>query len=495
MGTSRSKLVRMTSLVIGLAAWTIIVLWIADGAMPLLASFASHNSMTTALLSGAAILLALIGLGATLWRLSTHSLTAALKNARRRAQVILDRSHEAFVAMDAHGVITEWNDSAVRIFGWTRQDAVGKRMTELIIPAKEQKNGLAGYLSTEAKSMLNKRLEWSAVRRSGEEFPIEITIASTGIDGDISFSAFINDISEHKRKEEALRQSRLQLRMVADNMPALISYVDTDERFVFANRTFYDWFGRSPEDTPGCTIREFVGEDGYNQAKPYIERALKGEKVTFERTHIDLAGGVRYNEATYLPDIDDAGVVRGMYVMVLDITQRTLMEQKLYEQATHDALTGLPNRSELTSRLEQAVQRVNRSGQELAIMFLDIDGFKAVNDSLGHHSGDELLREFAMRLKSAVRKSDTVARWAGDEFIVALEKSTLSIDAVHAVARKIMKAMEQPIVCGRVSRVVSTSIGIAFFKRGQETADELISRADAAMYVAKRHGKNRYVFA
>jgi diguanylate cyclase (GGDEF)-like protein/PAS domain S-box-containing protein len=322
-----------------------------------------------------------------------------------------------------------------------------------------------------------------------------MTISATEHGGTQSFVAFLHDLSDRKRKEEDLRQSRLQLRMVADNMPALISYVDTQERFLFTNRTFYEWFGRSPEQVPGSTIRDFIGDDDYRKAKPYIDRALAGEKVTFERTHVDRLGRIRFNEATYLPDVDEHGAVRGMYVMVLDITQRTLMEQKLYEQATHDALTDLPNRSELTSRLEQAVQRVNRSGQELAIMFLDVDGFKAINDSLGHHAGDELLREFARRLKHSVRKSDTVARWAGDEFIVILEKSMLSIDAVHSVARKIMKAMEEPISCGSSERIVSTSIGIAFFKRGQESASELISRADTAMYVAKRNGKNQYVFA
>ncbi|HYD81128.1 MAG TPA: diguanylate cyclase [Paucimonas sp.] len=445
----------------------------------------------------AAILAALVGIGTAILRLQVYPLAASLRKAQRRLQVILDSANEAFVGMDRDGIITDWNENAVRIFGWTKEEAIGRPMAELIIPPslrETHERGKARYLSTGLSTVLNQRLELTALRRDGEEFPVEITIGMTGLDDNVAFSAFMHDISARQRREADLRQSRQQLRMVADNMPALISYVDVNQRFLFSNRTFYDWFDRSPEQIPDCTIKDFLGDDGYREALPYIERALGGEKVTFERTHVDRAGRVRHNEATYLPDFDDSGRVRGMYVMVLDITQRTLMEQKLYEQATHDALTGLPNRSELTSRLEQAVQRINRSGQELAIMFLDLDGFKSVNDTLGHHAGDELLREFAERLKSAVRKSDTVARWAGDEFIVILEKSTLSIDAVHAVARKIMKAMEQPFACGG-GRIVSTSIGIAFFKRGQESASEFISRADAAMYVAKRNGKNQYAFA
>jgi diguanylate cyclase len=487
MKTSRSKLVQTTSLVVGLAALVVFVLWTWYG-----------NAAATTTVSGFAVVIAPAGLGVFLLSLGAYLLAASLRKAQLRVQVVLDSSHDAFVAIDGNGIITDWNDSAVRIFGWSKEDAIGKSMADLIVPPTmrdRHEQGLARYLSTGQATILSQRLEFTAVRRSGEEFPIEITISSTGIEGGISFSAFIHDLSERKLKEEALRQSRQQLRMVADNMPALISYVDTREHFRFTNQTFYEWFGRSPDQVPDCTIRDFLGEDEYAKTKPFIERALKGEKVTFERTHIDRTGRLRYNEATYLPDVDEHGTVRGMYVMVLDITQRTLMEQKLYEQATHDALTDLPNRSELTSRLEQAVQRVNRSGQELAIMFLDIDGFKAINDTLGHHAGDELLREVAMRLKGAVRKSDTVARWAGDEFIIILEQSMLSIDAVHAVARKIMKAMEQPIMCGNVGRIVGTSIGIAFFKRGQESASEFISRADTAMYAAKRNGKNQYVFA
>jgi len=497
MEKSRSKLVQTTSVVVGAAAWAALVpLSCVAAALPTPSSTA--HDITIAAVSGIAVMLASIGIGAFAWRRHAALMAASLERAQRRMHIILDSAHEAFIAMNEAGSITDWNDSAVRMFGWTKEEAIGKPMAALIIPPSLREGhdrGMARYLSTKNPCILNRRVEMSALRRNGEEFPIEITISSTGLDDKLSFSAFIHDISTRKRKEEDLRQSRQQLRMVADNMPALISYADTSERFLFANRTFHDWFGRSPEETPGSTIRDFLGDDDYEQARPYIVRALKGEKVTFERTHVDRLGRLRHNEATYLPDMDENGVVRGMYVMVVDVTQRTLMEQKLYEQATHDTLTDLPNRSELTSRLEQAVQRVNRSGQELAIMFLDIDGFKGINDSFGHHSGDELLREFAMRLRDAVRKSDIVARWAGDEFIVVLEKSTLSIDAVHAVARKIMKAMEQPISCSKASKTVSTSIGIAFFKRGQETASEFISRADAAMYVAKRNGKNQYVFA
>lgn len=481
METHRSKLIIKTTLVIGLTALIVF-------------AFAAIKANTV--VSAGLLVPAIIVIGLLL--LQVHRLAVSLDMAQHRVKTMLDSAHDAFVAIDRHGVVTDWNESAVLIFGWTKEEAVGKRLAELIIPPafrEQHEHGLERYLSTGKSTILNRRIELTALRRNGEEFPIEITISVAELDDNISFAAFMHDLSFRKCKEEDLRQSRQQLRMVADNMPALISYVDTDERFRFTNRTFYEWFGRSPEQIPNCTVHDFLGEDEYHKAKPYIDRALNGEKVTFERTHIDRLGRVRYNEATYMPDIDEHGVVRGMYVMVLDITQRTLMERKLYEQATHDALTGLPNRSELTSRLEQAVQRVNRSGQELAIMFLDVDGFKNINDTLGHHAGDELLREFAMRLKGSVRKSDTVARWAGDEFIVILEQSTLSIDSVHAVARKIMNTMAQPIKCSNTSRVVSTSIGIAFFKRGQESASEFISRADTAMYTAKRNGKNQYVFA
>lgn len=175
-----------------------------------------------------------------------------------------------------------------------------------------------------------------------------------------------------------------------------------------------------------------------------------------------------------------------------DISDRKRVERQLHHQATHDTLTGLPNRAELLSRLEQAMNRTRRTQQSMALLFLDIDGFKQVNDTLGHEAGDQLLKAFGARLQQCVRKSDTVARLAGDEFTIVVENLTHKGDA-ETVTRKILDAMTQPFEVGSESRVITTSIGITVYEGVEKTVDELLSQADHAMYRAKHSGKNRFV--
>ena len=177
-----------------------------------------------------------------------------------------------------------------------------------------------------------------------------------------------------------------------------------------------------------------------------------------------------------------------------DITDRKSVEEQVQQLAYFDTLTGLPNRRMLFDRLDRALSQAKRFARSLAIMFLDLDHFKQINDTLGHDAGDELLKEVAMRLETCVRSGDTVARQGGDEFIIVLAEIAEPADAAR-VAEKIVKALAEPVCVADRMLQVTTSIGIAVYPiNGADDVRELLKKADKAMYTAKAAGRNGYRF-
>ncbi|MBY0430711.1 MAG: GGDEF domain-containing protein, partial [Rhodospirillales bacterium] len=176
-----------------------------------------------------------------------------------------------------------------------------------------------------------------------------------------------------------------------------------------------------------------------------------------------------------------------------DITARKEDETRIWRQANFDALTGLPNRSMFNDRLDQAVTQASRDKARFAVAFVDLDGFKAVNDTLGHAAGDLLLKETAQRLKKMLRASDTVARLSGDEFTMILHSG--NPEGVAEVARRLIDSLTEPFLLDGKPAHVRASVGIALFPAHGEDAESLLRRADAAMYRAKRNGKGRFEFA
>lgn len=294
-----------------------------------------------------------------------------LQDSEAELRATLQNANDAFIAMDQDGIVVEWNEQAERLLGWTCQEAIGRKAVDVIIPGALHESfakGMQRFLATGESNVLNRRIEITAVRRDGVEFPIELAVACVPRQNGYLFIAFLHDI-----------------------------------------------------------------------------------------------------------------------------TERQMLQASLTAMALKDPLTDLPNRRAMMQKLPESMARVARHGKPLAVFFLDLDGFKGVNDSYGHDAGDELLRTMAQRIVGVVRATDTVVRLAGDEFVVVLEMLNDESGAIE-VADKILHAIQQPFVLTSATVTVTASIGIAMHHADDPTTpDQLITRADGAMYAAKKNGKNRAV--
>ncbi|HEX8739441.1 MAG TPA: diguanylate cyclase [Casimicrobiaceae bacterium] len=298
------------------------------------------------------------------------------------------------------------------------------------------------------------------------------------------------------RTTEALARaeaSEERLRRITDNIPLMVGYIDRERRYRFNSRYYETWFGRPLAEITGHTVAEVLGPDVYARVGPNLERAFAGERVDYD---VEVPGpdGARHVRGSYIPDRGPDGEVIGVFTSSGDVTRIRETERELERLAQFDALTGLANRHRFNDGIAAALQRSQRSGQPVALLFLDIDGFKTINDTLGHAAGDDVLLEFAHRLLQAVRSTDLVARLAGDEFVIVLE-GVHGREEARFIARKIIASMRREFRAGDTMVRVTTSIGIALGTGGETTSEGLLKRADSALYAAKREGRDRFEIA
>src|SRR5437868_23230 len=280
------------------------------------------------------------------------------------------------------------------------------------------------------------------------ELMLHVLIAGAAL---LLASAVIINRRSTQRMEEAesaLRQSEERLRLIANNVPALISYVDRDQRYRYSNRTYDEWFGIRHESMQGRTVAEVFGDEAYSRMRPEIERCLAGSNVQFELPIGEKGPERRTLQVACVPHLDAEGEVLGFYVLANDVTQLKRAQEDLRYAAIqlqhdarrleflahHDTLTGLPNRAMFAERAREAVVHARRHQKNCAFLFLDLDNFKTVNDTLGHDVGDALLKIIASRLRASVRGDDFIARIGGDEFCVLLQYIADAREAAAAAA-------------------------------------------------------------
>lgn len=291
-----------------------------------------------------------------------------------------------------------------------------------------------------------------------------------------------------------LEEAQTMLRGITDHLPALISYIDRDLRMQFCNATYLHWLQVDPLAHIGRPMSEIVGEGLWAPRSAFVEQALQtGETVRFE-SRTDIRGGLRDLETIYVPHRSPSGEVLGLYALSTDVTARKDGERAMEQLARIDTLTGLPNRYQLNEQLPLALARGRRSRTGVALLFVDVDHFKQVNDRLGHAAGDAVLVHFAQCLKECVRATDLVVRLAGDEFVVVVEGLHGSLEA-ERVAQKLVAAVGRPTQWQGQAVAVGASVGVAYDAGCTALPDELLSRADAALYEVKRAGRAGYKVA
>jgi diguanylate cyclase (GGDEF)-like protein/PAS domain S-box-containing protein len=307
------------------------------------------------------------------------------------------------------------------------------------------------------------------------------------------FADILASALERHRVDVALRDSERRYRLIADNSSDVIGLVDATSLVLYASPACERLLGYTPEDLVGRRLFDISHPDDVAHA---LERAQElthtDETVRFEHRIIrgDDERAVWVETLARTTERDEAGRILEIQCIARDVTERRRTAEAIEHLAFHDALTGLPNRALFLDRLHQALARIGRSDETLALLFLDLDRFKDVNDSLGHDVGDALLTAVAERLRSSVRGGDTAARYGGDEFVVLCEPIHTELDAV-AVAERITTAMAEPVMIdGRLVQA-SFSIGVAVATAGVDVA-ELLQQADLAVAHAKERGRNRY---
>jgi diguanylate cyclase (GGDEF)-like protein/PAS domain S-box-containing protein len=339
---------------------------------------------------------------------------------------------------------------------------------------------------------IGEELAVEAIRLGAADYLLKDRLSRLGsaVHGALARAALVRDA---RRAEQALKLSSRAIE-ASTNGILVADALAGDNPIIFVNPAFEAITGYSADEVQGKNPRFLHGTDRDQIGLEEIRAALRdGHAVTTELRNYRKDGSLYWSEVSISPVREDDGRVTHWLGVATDVTERKRHEAELERHANYDTLTGLANRNLLFDRIRQATVHSERSGRAMAVILLDLDRFKLINDSFGHVFGDEILRQVAGRLKECVRRDDTVARLGGDEFVVMLSDMAREDDA-SAVARKILDAISQPVSTADRELVVTTSIGIAVYPRDGADPEALLKNADAAMYRAKERGRNAFEF-
>ncbi len=311
------------------------------------------------------------------------------------------------------------------------------------------------------------------------------------------------DITKQKQLEEQIRKESTLLKSIINTIPIRIFWKDLESRYLGANNLFAQDANLQDESL-------LIGKNDYdmpwkNEADLYRKHDrdvmdMGITRINIEEPLTDKNGVERCVSTSKVPLTDESGIIYGILGAYQDITHKKedeknlkLQRDALEYQAYHDALTGLPNRLLFLDRLHQYIHKAHRNKQRVAVLFIDMDRFKEVNDSLGHVYGDEVIKEVSRRVEGQIRETDTIARFGGDEFIMIFNDIDNPVFIVDIV-QKVMQSMDDPIIIEGHTIYITLSIGISIYPDDADTADDLLKNADAAMYKAKNDGRNTYSF-
>ena len=469
----------------------------------------------------------------------SHAAYRELREHEERTGAILGASLDGIIAIDADDRIIDWNPQAEGIFGWTREEVLGRSLSDTIVPPAHRaahQAGLRNHLQNGTGRLLNRRVELTALRRDGGEFPIELSIARISHGGAAQFSAYVRDISERRDSEQKIHRDYHTQRVLAE----LLETSMRPEHFVKRLQQSLELILSTPWLSLKGTGCIFLADEVTGELRMVASHGLPAEilnscatvqpgsclcgKSAAERRLvfsecIDEQHTHRYPGITahghycapilmddrllgvlniYLDEHHESTPEETRFISSVAYTlagmiQRHRAEEQLRHHAYHDSLTNLPNRTRFMDRLEHCIHYCKRHpGTRCAVLYLDLDRFKTINDSLGHGFGDRLLLEISDRIRDCMRPEDTVARMGGDEFTLLLEEVQDPADALR-VADRLHQVLREPFRIEEREVFIAASIGIALSSTDARVATDLLRDADTAMYRAKSRGTGHTV--
>jgi diguanylate cyclase (GGDEF)-like protein/PAS domain S-box-containing protein len=420
-----------------------------------------------------------------------------LQDSENKYRVLFEDSADATWLMDENGFV-HCNSAALHMFGYS--DEVLMLHPADISPAKQADGSCSRTKAGEkmAAAFLNgkERFEWLHQRKNGDVFPADVCLTALTLSGRKMLLATVRDITDRKQAEEALLFKTALLEAQTETTIDGILVVDRSDHILLANKQFGFSFGIPDEllsTRDDLIVLKYV-MDQVEDPDTFVERVkyLNGNRDEKSRDEVTLKDGKIFDRYS-APLVDSKGQYRGRIWYFRDITDRKVAEERIQFLAYHDALTELPHRALLEDRLNNALASALRRHEKVALLFIDLDRLKIINDSFGHSFGDILLKDVAKRLKDCARQQDTVARVGGDEFLVLLSNIKDVADAAIA-AERIMEAMKAGFTIQGHSLSLGCSIGISIFPEHGVDSEALIRNADAAMYSAKESGRSNVRF-
>ncbi|HLN64304.1 MAG TPA: EAL domain-containing protein [Symbiobacteriaceae bacterium] len=419
---------------------------------------------------------------------AVSALTDLASEARKAAtalEQLLRMTPDILLIAGSDGAIAMASDRCRAVLGYDPAELDGFTVADLLVP--DDRTCVAEAIARVGTGTPGHALQTRWRRRDGEVVSLEWTGVGSAADGFLF--AVLRDLTTQKQYEQLLRESEQLYEALFDHSPDAVFSVDREGRVVSLNSVCASLLGYQAQEILGRPLYEFLDPASAEKGQEALRQVMDGMPRDAETIIRQRDGHTRTMHVTLVPMNLEGRIVGGLGV-ARDITDRKQAEEQLAHLAYHDPLTGLANRTLFMTRLEQGLDRAVRNQPSLALLYLDLDDFKIVNDSLGHRAGDALLVEAARRLKACVRPSDTVARLGGDEFTVLLEGIEDTPDAVM-VAHRILETLREPYLIDGHKVVATPSVGVVMGNQGQD-AKELLRYADIAMYRAKQNGKARY---
>ena len=417
----------------------------------------------------------------------------ALREARDRFRGIFENAPIGVAMVTLEGRYLQVNHSLCSILGYSEEELQALTWQEITHP-----DDLAASKAFARRIVAGEfpryHLEKRFLHADGHTVwaSLSVSLVRDSEGEPLYFVSQIQDVTERKEVERIIVESEERFRSLVQYSSDIITILDVDGTIRYASPAVEKVMGYRPEEQIGTNAFGTVHPDDRDRALDNFAEVLKSPglhpPLEFRVPHKD--GSWRYLEHIVNNLLDDPAV-RGVVINSRDITERKAMQKQLHHQAFHDPLTGLPNRALFMDRLEHALTRANRRGSKIAVLFMDLDNFKVINDSLGHKAGDQLLIAVAERLKAPLRPEDTVARLGGDEFTILVEDIS-SVGDVARIAVRLAEKLRPPFALGEQEVFATVSTGIALNSPAREQPADLLRHADLAMYRAKHRGKARY---